>query len=739
MQTFFTFFSSRYRAIVFSIALFIIFDLSILLMNFYISNELSKDAGVVNLAAQMRMMSQRMVKSLYEIDQAIEEGGNTQNPLAELKQGYQSFDEALVLFQQGGSSSNLKGEKIDFEMPRDQEAQETIKHIAQLWSPYKNILSPLVGIARIDENNPHVTSALKDAISYGSANNVNLLKLSTQLGERIETLTAEKVSRLKLVQITGMSFALLNFIVILFHFIGRLRKNDNALEESRQQTRQILNTVQEGLLLIDRDGIIGSQYSAFIENIFPDSNISGESIFDLLRSRVTDSDLQVAQKYIRLLFKEAVKDNLTADLNPLKRVELHKFLENGRSEKTILSFNFSQVAGLDGSVHSLLVTLKNISEVIELEDELKKTRSETDDQLQIIKNILRSDAAQYENYLKRALDSLNHINHILETATRDEENNRKKIDAIFIDIHRLKGDSSVHNMSEIASHCHQMESELKILREAPTLKGDDFMVLTIKLKELLQKIETYKLVTKQLTAFGKHKGNGANKICSAEQLLELAESIANGAGKKVELIYSEIGTDSLPDKTKALVADLIIQLLRNAVVHGIETAEERKKRGKHEQGKIVINILHKQEQLTISVRDDGSGIDFARLKQKAMENSAWKNNDIENWKGKDLIKILFLSGLSTSENISTHAGRGVGMNLVKDCINKLDGKIAVATTPNRATSFQIKIPTSTDTGKKQNPEKTDFKKNDPKQNEKDGFRINTSSASGYTTQQERIC
>jgi len=691
-------FSSRYRTIVLSIALFIVFDLSILLMNFYISAQLTKDAGIVNLAAEMRMMSQRMVKSLYEIDQAIETEGDTQTPLDELKQSYQSFNENLIIFQTGGMVSNLNGESFKIEQPKDQEAIDTLKGIENLWLPFKNILSPIVGVAKIDGNNAYMASALSDAISYGSANNLSFLKLSTQLGERIEVLTADKVNQLKLVQISGMSFALINFIVILFHFIGRLRNNDSELEEALKQNEQILETVQEGLLLIDKDGIISGQYSTFLEQLFIDETIAGASFFDLLRTRVTASDLQVAEKYIRLLFKEKVKDLLTTDLNPLKRVELHKVLKDGRYEKTILSLNFSQVLAVNGSVKYLLVTMKNISELISLENALQVAKSETDEQLQIIKTILRSDPKESSSYLGRAINTLNNVNNILENSSRDETSYRKKIGDIYIDIHRLKGDSSINNMSEIASACHQMEAQLQHLKNKSDLKGEDFMGFTIQLKDLLQKVEAYQLVSKQLSEFGKKNGStNENKICSPEKLLELVGRIAHENGKKVELIYSEIATDQLPDETKTLVADLIVQLLRNAVVHGIETVKQRKLMGKQEQGKIVVNILHKEGELTISVRDDGSGIDFPKLKQKAQQSGEWEAEDLEKLKGKDLAKLLFVSGLSSRDEVDEHSGRGIGMNVIKENIHKLNGKIAVATTPLRATSFQIKIPTNIQT------------------------------------------
>lgn len=685
------FLTSRYRAIVLSIALFIVFDLSILLMNFYISSELSKDAGVVNLAAQMRMMSQRMIKSLYEIDEALEENGNPQVPLTELKQSYQSFNEALLLFQQGGNVTNLKGENLHIERPSDPESQETLKRIEQLWIPYKNILSPLVGIARIDSSNAYILSSLRDSISYGSANNISLLKLSTELGERIEMLTARKVSRLKTVQVTGMSFALINFVIILFHFIGRLRSNDMEVEKSRKQTEQILDTVQEGLLLIDRDGHIGEQHSAFITNIFPEHDIAGELFLDLLKDRITSSDLQVAEKYIRLLFKEKVNDKLTLDLNPLKRVELHKVLPDGRPEKNVLSFNFSQILSLDGSIEYLLVTLKDISELIQLEDDLKQAKDETDGQLQIIKNILRSDPKQYETYLLRSLETLNHINSILEQSSRGEENYRKKIDEIFIEIHRLKGDSSTHNMSEIAANCHEMENELSTLKASTSLKGDDFMVLTIKLKELIQKIESYSQVAKKLSEFGS-KATPDNRVCSADELLALAETMARKDGKNVELLYSEIGTQNLDENRKALLSDLVIQLLRNAVIHGIEPADIRRSLGKPDAGKVMISILKKQDQLTLSVRDDGAGINFSKLKEKARNMPELNGLELDKLRGKELLRILFISGLSSAEKTSEYAGRGVGMNLVKDIVNKLNGKISLASTPKRSTSFQFLFP-----------------------------------------------
>jgi chemosensory pili system protein ChpA (sensor histidine kinase/response regulator) len=131
-------------------------------------------------------------------------------------------------------------------------------------------------------------------------------------------------------------------------------------------------------------------------------------------------------------------------------------------------------------------------------------------------------------------------------------------------------------------------------------------------------------------------------------------------------------------------------LLRNAVGHGIESPEERAKRGKDEIGEIQIDAAQRGNEVVLTVSDDGAGLDFKRIREKAVE-SGLLAPDVE-LPEPQLAQFIFMAGFSTATEVSQIAGRGVGMDVVKNEITSLGGRVEIASNPGRGTTFTITLP-----------------------------------------------
>jgi two-component system chemotaxis sensor kinase CheA len=132
-------------------------------------------------------------------------------------------------------------------------------------------------------------------------------------------------------------------------------------------------------------------------------------------------------------------------------------------------------------------------------------------------------------------------------------------------------------------------------------------------------------------------------------------------------------------------------LVRNAVYHGIERPEERTPLGKEPEGEIRLSIKHVDNQIVIKLTDNGGGIDFDRIRQTAQEHNM-VHNEAEANDRNYLLKTLFAPGFSTLGQADFHAGRGMGLSLVKDRIKDLHGNIAVSTAKGKGTTFTVTIP-----------------------------------------------
>lgn len=169
----------------------------------------------------------------------------------------------------------------------------------------------------------------------------------------------------------------------------------------------------------------------------------------------------------------------------------------------------------------------------------------------------------------------------------------------------------------------------------------------------------------------------------------VVRDLSRDLNKNVQLVIE--GEDTELDKS--VVEDLldpIMHCVRNSLDHGVESPDARKKLGKPEQGTLLLKASNEGNMIVIEVADDGHGIDVEAVKQKAVERGILHPNksltDIE------AFQLVFAPGFSTSKTISSVSGRGVGLDVVKTHIEKLNGTVMVESEPNVGTRFIIKLP-----------------------------------------------
>jgi two-component system chemotaxis sensor kinase CheA len=151
------------------------------------------------------------------------------------------------------------------------------------------------------------------------------------------------------------------------------------------------------------------------------------------------------------------------------------------------------------------------------------------------------------------------------------------------------------------------------------------------------------------------------------------------------------GEETELDKTVLeSISDPLVHLIRNAVDHGIESPEERQRKGKPEAGQLLLQAFHRSDKLVIEVTEDGAGIDGAKLQQKAIEKGLLRPGTI--LPEKEAIQLIFHPGFSTKESVTEVSGRGVGMDVVKTNIEKLQGDVQVETQLGKGTTFRIILP-----------------------------------------------
>ena len=171
----------------------------------------------------------------------------------------------------------------------------------------------------------------------------------------------------------------------------------------------------------------------------------------------------------------------------------------------------------------------------------------------------------------------------------------------------------------------------------------------------------------------------------------LVHDLLRDSDKKIQLQFRGEETE-LDRMVIEQLADPMIHIIRNAVDHGIESREDRTRKGKPENGILLLEAFHEGSNVIIEITDDGQGIDLSRIRQKAIEKQLADREALDNMDQKTLIDMIMLPGFSTADQITHTSGRGVGMDVVKRNIEKINGTLDIETRQDVGTRIRIKIP-----------------------------------------------
>ncbi|ESP89567.1 chemotaxis protein CheA [Candidatus Halobonum tyrrellensis] len=171
----------------------------------------------------------------------------------------------------------------------------------------------------------------------------------------------------------------------------------------------------------------------------------------------------------------------------------------------------------------------------------------------------------------------------------------------------------------------------------------------------------------------------------------LVRDLSREQGKSVS--FDIDGRDIELDRTILTeIRDPLVHILRNAVDHGIESAEEREAAGKPPEGSIELRATRERDHVTIVVEDDGGGIDADAIREKAVEKGAKTPAEVEAMTDAEARELVFHPGFSTNDEVTDVSGRGVGMDVVRTTVKELDGTVTLDSTPGEGTRFEIRLP-----------------------------------------------
>ena len=466
--------------------------------------------------------------------------------------------------------------------------------------------------------------------------------------------------------------------------------NDNLVAKS--EYLNILDNVSDGLFLINEEMYIAPYYSKTLESVLDGGNLAGQRLDTMLQRLLPERTYRSVAEFLELCFSSTVDHRTVMKLNPLQQEEFFFDGRDGTLYSKHLQWNFTRIIGSMDGQPKLMILVRDVTQQVELGQKVERQRVESAGEMELLYRILHVEPGMLREFIDGVEQNVRKINDVLESGRAVAE-----LDRLFGLAHRIKGDAVLLNLDFIAARAHTLEDGLDALRQRTTIHNEDFLPLTITMSELTAMLNKAKNVTRRLTdfqrTFAAHNAQSGSLL--EETVKKTVDRVAVDLGRQIEL-RSSIASEDIPEDMQDGVRAALLQLVRNAVVHGIESTHERIAVGKDPQGVLQVRVLREHsdegEALVAVVRDDGRGLDIERIKQRALETGRYSQQDAAGWTSSDVARLIFAGGISTAGQTDLHSGRGVGMGVVGAVAHEHGGKIAVLYQAGRYTEFSLRFP-----------------------------------------------
>lgn len=685
---------SRYKGLIVSVAVFLTLIAVMMVSSIVLSSKVNSDTKEQAVLEAMHNASQTIMQNLFNLKLSYGEDPNSphiQHALEVTRKNKEILETNLKALSDGGSGHTQTGTTADISALT---GGDTVRLLQAFQSDWKN-LSQQIDAYLAEATSPTADSSSLD-LAVMTAQNLNekMHESTNGLLEMSNKKINFHTNILGSMQTVGIVGSLIFFVVFVFHFLNKLRQSDAKADEARNETDEIMNTVSTGLFLLDKELNIGSQYSKELENLIGQKDLSGRNLVDILGSMISQEDLNTTHSFIGQLYNPRVKEKLIGSLNPLTRQPM--MVPQGPSGNVLryLDFKFNRVYS-NNNIARILVNVSDVTNAVLLEKKIQEEREQNDIQLEMLSTILRADRQMIDDFVRNTQKHNVTINNILKTPGERQTELRNKIDQIFREAHSLKGEASALHLHGFTVIAENIENELKKLQLQNTLSGEQFLGLAVHLEELMNLTQTIEDLVNRL---GDNSANlvppAAQATCKSGMVSYYAQLVKDVAERNHKLAdFSYCGVHNIPEEDlRTTIHEVAVQLLRNAVVHGIETPAERSAKRKLEAGHVRMTLLDKDNTYTLTLEDDGNGINYDAIRAKAVKMGKYTAEQAAKLGTKELLVLMFTSGFSTVEQATGDAGRGVGLDVIKDRVNAIGGKINISTSPGAYTRFIFTFP-----------------------------------------------
>jgi HPt (histidine-containing phosphotransfer) domain-containing protein len=470
----------------------------------------------------------------------------------------------------------------------------------------------------------------------------------------------------------------------------KILERTSTIAELSAEGDAVLNSLTEGVFLINRDKVVGNKFSLKIFEILEidPTDLAQKPFAEVIRG-ITGEDLsEDARLFLKVLFNANMDDETVEQLNPLHQITLRGL--KSKKEK-IIHFNFTRQRR-NKQIMAVFVSVRDITadETLRLEIEERESRSRR--QLEIVRTLFSVNPEALQAFYGSIEDEVQDIDTALSPEGNDDA--RTRIEKIYRAAHTIKGSAQLFKVNFVAEEVHTFEAKMQELLKREKIENLDMISVNIDYAEMQKALDEFEGMILKILKFQKEASSmHVNAIdLLKESLPKMVAEICAKLGKKAEIEFVNFSPENIPRKYFAALRDSLVQCVRNSLAHSIETPDERRSKGKNATGLIIISGRTDGDTLDISVRDDGKSFDIAAIRQRATERKVKTAAEIAALTDKDVINFIFAPGFSTAEPGGEISGRGAGMDVIAKKVEQIGGKIRIQWSGGAFTEFTFVLP-----------------------------------------------
>jgi two-component sensor histidine kinase/HPt (histidine-containing phosphotransfer) domain-containing protein len=578
---------------------------------------------------------------------------------------------------------------------------------------YTDIDKFKAGIDKID-------SLVESEVESEAGEAKNLLNMTTRLGILFTVIG--------IILTLVLIFYLMNFLSISLLPISNLMHNMRQAVFSIDKSLKVISPVSNHSSKVFNQDIVEKN---FLNILFEQKELRGES--------ATKTNFALGTIFGGDEVQWILSESKLPSLIVLKTGEGNKAVSK------VLKLTYTPLWSKLDTVENIMIVAEDVTELERYRKDAQKKEREID----IVKALIEMHREDIEPYLIENKIKLAECRQLLQILDKDIDKTSREL--LFRILHTLKGNARVYGFDNLSELFHSTEAAVVELSEM--LDSEDSFI-TEPVRQIIENLanaeialafafkiankiygisnpymrpngtantdkndlkqtvevplEMMNILKNHLDEMGKGSVTGQEFLTQKIQtifgillnlplktmclkLLPMVQDLAIGLEKDVE--FSVRGDEVYLNKEKSYsLRDALVHLIRNAMDHGIETAAERAKLNKNAKSLLEIQCHKDDTQIHVCVRDDGRGINSQLLVEKALSKGLIKEVEVPAMTEEDKIGLIFRPGFSTKDQASMTSGRGVGMDAVKNIIEKMGGNIKVKTEVNKGTEFNISFP-----------------------------------------------